>query len=298
MEVELGWGVHDIETRNHLSADGATERSYLRRLLRKTERCDVPISFDVVGHLLLDACEGAHEGPYPDGWFDADPGTDVGTDPLFYAPDMAEQIAGAGVDHELCTHSFSHVLCGDVPDELLDVEFRRARELHERFGSEVSSFVPPRHQAPRTTVLRRNGITAVRYAKTQPSPTRAHRLAELTVGPHPDWSPKVVDGVVETYCTSYPSLTARTLHAGRRAPHSLFRPIPVAVRKAIHRHYLVRSTERAIASGSSLHLWCHLYDLCNEDQWDVLGDYFEYLADLPDDRLTIRTMADLPAEVT
>lgn len=65
------------------------------------------------------------------------------------------------------------------------------------------------------------------------------------------------------------------------------------LRKRIHGYYLRRSTERAIATGGSLHLWCHLYDLSNEHQWAVVSDYLEYLGSLPRDALEIRTMASL-----
>jgi hypothetical protein len=295
VEVELGWGVHDQPERDHLSADGSAERAYLEKLLRKSEVCGVPISFDIVGHLLLNRCAGIHEGPYPPGWFDADPGTSGREDPLFYAPETAEQILNSPADHELCTHTFSHLLCRRAPDELLERELSRAQALHEAIDGPVRSFVPPRHSPPNNDVLRRSGIRTVRQAKTAHSATIAHRFAELTVGPHPQWEPQVVDGVLETYGTTYPSLTARSLPSGQRAQsHPVFGLFPVAARQRLHLNYLKRSTRRAIESGTPLHLWCHLFDLSNELQWSVLSSYLEYLSTIPDDELRIRTMHDLP----
>lgn len=293
IEVELGWGVHDLPTDTHLSEDGQVERAYLQKLLRTADECAVPISFDIVGHLLLEECDGSHDGPYPDGWFDADPGSDVDSDGLFYGPDLARQIQRADVDHELCTHTFSHVLADRATDDLLDTELRRVAALHDQFEAEASSFVPPRHRQPDDESLRRNGIRVARYANVEESPTLIHRLKQLTVGPHPQWETRVDDGLLKTYCTTYPSLTARTLPAGQDDTFWLFRAVPVTLRKWIHARYLRQATQRAIESETPLHLWCHLYDLSNEHQWEVLAGYLEYLSEIPEEDLEIKTMESL-----
>ncbi|MFC7069227.1 hypothetical protein [Halobaculum lipolyticum] len=293
IEIELGWGVHDKEGHPHLSPDGEQERRYLGKLLDAADEHGVPISFDVVGHLLLDECDGSHDGPYVPGWFDADPGTDTATDPLFYAPDTARAVLDADVDHELCTHTFSHVICGREPRAVVDRELSTALALHEDLGVTVRSIVPPRHSRPPNDLLADHGIRVARYAIPTGGSGRLARLRELTVGPHPLWEPKPVDGVLETYCTTYPSLTASSLPSGQSATPRLFRPVPLAVRKRVHGHYLRRSTERAVETGSHLHLWCHLYDLSNEHQWEVLEDYLAYLGSVPDGDLTVRTMESL-----
>lgn len=290
IEVELGWGVHDLAIREHLSEDGRREREYLRRLLAKADECGVPISFDIVGHLLLSECDGTHDGQYPDGWFDADPGTDVETDGLYYGPDLAAQMLEAETEHELCTHTFSHVLCNRVDEAVVDTELKRVNDLHADLDGPVESFVPPRHFRADNGVLRRNGIRVARYAKVKGSRTLAHRFKQLTIGPHPEWEPSVEDGLVETYCTTYPSLTARTLPAGQGDVFRGYRSFPLAARKRAHAYYLRRATRRTIETGVPLHLWCHLYDLSNEHQWDVLEGYLEYLAGVPDDDLEILTM--------
>jgi hypothetical protein len=102
-----------------------------------------------------------------------------------------------------------------------------------------------------------------------------------------------VDGVLETYCTTYPSLTAPTLPAGAGSTPRPFRGLPAVLRRRLHLQYLKRSTQNAIASGVPLHLWCHLFDISNDHQLAVVEAYFAYLADLPDDALTVRTMAGL-----
>ena len=293
IEIELGWGVHDLPGRAHLSRDGSAERRYLRKLLAVADEHGVPISFDIVGHLLLDECDGHHPGPYDPGWYDADPGTDASTDPLFYAPDVARAVLDADVDHELCTHTFSHVLCGREPRAVVDHDLSRALALHEDLGVTVRSIVPPRHSEPPNDLLAENGIQVARYAIPTGVGGRIGRLRELTVGPHPLWEPRAADGVLETYCTTYPSLTASSLPSGQSPASRPFGSVPLALRKRVHAHYLRRSTERAIETGVPLHLWCHLYDFSNPHQWAVLADYLEYLGSIPASDLRIGTMESL-----
>jgi len=296
IEIELGWGVHDLNETTHLSKNGDKEREYLQKLLQKTEEYNIPITFDIVGHLLLSDCAGTHDGPYQKGWFDSDPGTGISDAPLFYAPDMATSVLSTETNHELCTHTFSHLLCGNASDELVDKELERAQKLHAEFDNRVSSFVPPRHQQPKNETLSRNGIQAARYAKADESLSKIHRFKELTIGPHPKWEPKIQDGILETYCTMYPSLTARSLPAGRRSSNLIFKPFPIELRKRAHLYYLRRTTWQAIESEVPLHLWTHLYDLSNRHQWDVLADYFDFLSTIPDEDLQVKTMESLADE--
>jgi len=296
IEIELGWGVHDISRDSHLSNDGKTERQYLKQLLSKSEETNIPISFDIVGHLLLNECNGSHPGPYSDGWFDSDPGTNKEEHPLFYAPEIAEWICQSPTDHELCTHTFSHILLNECSDELIAKEIDAVNDTHSEFGNSVKSLVPPRHERPAdNSILAQSGIKTVRYSKRQDYTTKLVRFKQLIYGPHPEWTPKSSEGVLETYCTAYPSLTAPSLPAGQKeSAHPAFSIIPVDLRTALHLRYLKKATKRAIRSGNPLHLWCHLYDLSNQHQWNVVSDYFDFLATLPESELEIRTMDELP----
>ena len=296
IEIELGWGVHDRSTTDHLSSDGSAEREYLDRLLQKAEKTDIPISFDIVGHLLLEECDGTHEGPYEDGWFKSDPGSDASTRPLMYAPDMARKVLDAETDHELCTHTFSHILCGEVSEEVVAAELEHVQDLHSDLHAPVSSFIPPRHSRPANRTLRRHGIDVARYAREKRSLTPLHRLKELVVGPLPSWQPEVNDGVLETYCTTYTSLTAGTLPAGQRPPLVGYRAIPTEARIRTHKYYLERATKRAINLNETVHLWCHLYDFSNKYQWRIIEWFLEFLNDIPAKELTIKTMEDLSEE--
>jgi len=299
VEVELGWGVHDRPGAPHLSEDGGPERAALRRLLDHCDRVGVPVSFDVVGHLLEDGCDGAHAGPHPDGWFEADPGTDADADPLFYAPTVGGEILGRRTDHELCTHTYSHVVCGDAAPETVAWELDRAQaQLRSLTGSATESAVPPRHSPPERATLRGAGIEVVRVSRDTSGRGRLARVRELLVGPHPTFEPRLVDGVVETYCTSYPSLTASTLPSGRRPPPLPFRALPVGLRQRLHRRYLSRAVDAAVGSDGDCHLWCHLYDLANDAQWPPVRAFLTELGERRDrGEVDVATMAGLNERV-
>jgi len=299
IEVELGWGNHDTGNFERLSEDGRTERRYLSKLLDATERTRVPISFDVVGHLLLEACDGTHESPHPDGWFRGDPGTDYHTDGLFYAPDVVADIDSASVNHELCTHTFSHALFNDVSRETATWELQQAQDLSRRhLGRETSSLVPPRHHTPPYDVLSDCGISVTRPATKTQTRTKVHRFKELLAGPLPLSELRETDGVVETSCTTNPSLTAAALPSGRGTTHPTFRCLPASVRRQYHFDKLVQATERAVAEGAHLHLWCHLFDLSNAQQFRVVERYLSWLDSFrATNDVTIVTMAELPGHV-
>jgi hypothetical protein len=300
IEVELGWGVHDLDSAPHLSADGSPEREYLGRLLDRCDDVDVPISFDVVGHLCESTCEGDHDGPHRNGWFDADPGSDADTDPLFYAPEMVEGIRDRPTEHEICTHTYSHVPCAQATPETVVWELERAQEqLASLTGSRTASIVPPRHSRPPTAALRGADIEIMRMSRDSSGNGSLARAKELVLGPHPvQEDPVFVDGVIETYCTTYPSLTSSTLPAGQRDPPAVFRPLPVRLRQALHRRYLNRAVDRAVETDGYCHLWCHLYDLANEYQWPVVRDFLGDLARRRDaGEVVVLTMAALNEHV-
>ena len=294
IEVELGWGTHNIQRYDHLSSDGSEERRYLNRLLDACDTHSVPITFDAVGHLFYDECDGHHPGPYPDNWFDEDPGTDAETDPLFYAPDIIDAIEERN-RHELCTHTFSHVLADELPGEAICFDIETAQDIHEEhLGRRAKSYVPPNHQTPKYDILQQHGIRSIRAPSDTSDRSQVSRFKELLFGPPVMRDPEIKDDVVETYCTTYPSLTASSLPAGQRTTHPSFRWLPVRTRQRLHQRYLRRTLRIGMNEGRNVHFWCHLYDLSNEFQWPVIEKFLEHTARMVEDgRLEVLTMEDV-----
>lgn len=301
IELELAWGMHRKGTYDgYLSDDRRHETAFLRRLLDRCDELGVPLTFNVVGHLFLDSCDGAHRSPHPDpDWYDADPGTDVSRDPLFYAPDLIEDVCAADVDHEVATHTFSHVNCDEVPEAVVEWELEVARKEHESFGCNApTSFVAPRHRQCSRTVLSRTGIETIRVP--DPSYRKPDRLVSYWVltRRHPTRPPALVDGVLETYCTPHPSLTTPLLPKGQAPPASHFQAIPRQARQWIQERYLRAALDVAIRNDSYVHLWTHLWDMSNEGQWAPIKSFLETLATyVADGRAETHTMASLSDHV-
>lgn len=318
MEIELGWGLArlPIEPEDRHSQERVRETETLERLLTVCDDLELPITFDVVGHLFESACDGTHDGPTPADWFADDPGTDVETDPLFYAPDLIEQIRAANVDHEIATHTFSHVRCDQVDDEVLSWELDEAARAHERAGfGRPASLVPPMHGPPNPAVVRDAGITGVREPVTLRPPVAERSPPDSTLGAlawrvteshpaqvllrsHPIAGPELDDGVVRHPTTWHASLTAPFLPNGTQEPSAVFRALPTRLRQAVHKRYLRRALDDAASAESYCHLWTHLFNLSNDAQFPPVQSFLERLAARRDDGdVTVETMASVSAEV-
>lgn len=300
LEVELAWGQHDVGGSSICSPDRSAEERYLRRLLDACGEHRLPITFDVVGHLLLESCDGTHGGPHEDGWFSADPGTDGSVEPLFYWPELPGIVGERETPHELATHTFSHVLCDEVDERTLAWELERCIEGHEDAGFHPPrTLVTPRHRPAPYDVVREAGITGVRALKRQPRESTAGRYAQrarywsLDRG-HPAYEPTNRGGIVELYTTPYPSLTAVHLPNGQLSPLRAFQQIPLTWRERAQQTYLFDALETAIGEDSNVHLWTHLYNLSNEAQWSCIEPFLERLGEARRNReVEVLTMAEL-----
>jgi len=317
IEVELAWGLARVggtapRPLERHSPGRREETARLDALLGLCEERDLPISFDAVGHLLLDSCSGSHSGPHPSGWFDADPETDKYRDPLYYAPDLIDAITSAQPDHELCTHTFSHARCDRVEDAVVDWELRRVAELHAHRGVDPPvSFVPPIHAPPPRAVLRKHGIRTLRrpieyrppVRDPDPPPETLDRLVWRLRRSHPAETllreptvrvPERRDGLTETYTSWHASLSAPYLRNGRLRPHPVYRTIPRSLRKRHHLRYLLAGLRKAIDTDGAVHYWTHLFNLTPAEQWSSVSTFLKTLARHRDrGDVEVLTMAEL-----
>lgn len=288
MEIELGWGFHDLSHENKfgkLSENGAIERKYLTRLLDLCDTLSIPISFNVVGHLLLNNCEGFHDGPHRPNWFKNDPGTSVDSDPLFYFPDLVKIFNDTEVNHEILTHTFSHILFENVTKKTARWELNTAIDLHTDYDLEQPrTIVPPRHSKPPHDVLQDSEIHTVRLPipeYKQPK-TRLGSLFQILTRRHPVRAPEKLDGILHSYCTPHPSLTATHLPSGQASPHPVFQLMPKKKRQKIQQNYLESGFKRVAKENGFGHFWTHLHDLSNESQWEPFKASLKRLSELRD----------------
>jgi len=287
VELELGWGQirepAGSRFQNLSGPDRAVETARLRELLAVCDDHGVPISFDVVGHLLLEGCDGTHDGPHESGWFDIDPGTDVDADPLFYAPDLVTMIREAAVDHEICTHTFSHVPCDEVDESVVAWELDEARRVHTDAGLPApASFVPPWHRMPSPALLTGRGIETVRVSDGSPTQDggplsslrwKVEQFGRFLLRTPEDRAPVRRDGLCQVSTQAGPTLTSFALPHGSRPPHPAFRVLPVSLRKRAHRRYLDAALATVRREGTHVHLSTHLYDLGNDHQWSCVRPF-------------------------
>jgi len=300
MEIELAWGTHDRAEYTYFSPDASAELETLTNLLDCCDRYKIPISFDVVGHLLHESCSGEHPGPHHDGWWSEDPGTDSERDPLFYAPEFVRMIENADVDHEICTHTYSHVLGDQVSADVIQDELAKASDVHEASGLEKpQSIVFPRHQTPSLAVLEDSEITTVRRPMDDySSPSGIVRKFFWALRrTHPVTGIDASGDVLETFCTPHPSLSTGLLPIGQQREPLPLRMIPRPIRQKVHERYIRSAVKSAATTGGYVHLWSHLFNIANEAQWKPLQAGLEHIADKRDaGEITLRTMAELSEE--
>lgn len=295
LEVELGWGYHDLDRPDRfyrLSRNRAAETRMLDRLLALCEDLDVHLTFDVVGHLFLDSCDGAHKGQHHEGWFDADPGSDRETDPLFYAPDLVEAIVESDVDHEIGTHTFSHVLADEVSRDVLAWELERVREQHERYDIDPpTSIVCPRHRPAPNSVLTEHGVDVERQHESSGASFYLYRWANHRW--HRTRTPVVEDDVLVTTTTH--SLSSPLLQNGQQPPPLSAARGPLALRQRIHEWYLKQGLAAAASRDGYVHYWTHLHNLANDQHWVPVKRFLQRLSDHRNaGRLRVQRMCDLP----
>ena len=304
IEVELGWGVIQYDNLDVLSQGRKAETKALERLLDLCDELRIPMTFNVVGHLLRDTPLATYDGSHEDGWFDDIPKTGPKNAPEFYAPGLVERIQESSVNHEICTHTFTHVECANVPNETLRWEFDKLLETHQDFGLDRPvSLVPPRHSPPPRNILKEYGIEIVRSSrKRQPESQEASNRVQLArkilTGDQPIKQPRMVDDVIETYCASFPSLTAPFLQSGRKQPPPVFRVIPKIVRRRLHRHNLNQSLTAAIERDSNIHIWTHLWETANGVQWPLIRSFLRRVSESrTKEQVQIKNMKELNSEL-
>lgn len=165
IDAELGWGFHDLTSPPPERIN--TGRRGWETTLDLLAEYEIPATWGIVGHLMLDGCDGEHaDHPSPPGWFSSDPGR-IESDSLWFAPDLVNAILEAAEDHEIASHSFSHLVFGapETTPDMIDAELGRHRELAARWDLALESFIFPRNRIGHRGLLARHGFRAYRGAK-------------------------------------------------------------------------------------------------------------------------------------
>jgi len=182
IDVELAWGlVHrkkiDLSEIAQMSINA---RKALDDVLDLFEKFQIPATWSILGHLILDHCnkDSENELPHPDmprpnyswlkdDWYRYDPCTDLQKDPAWYGKDIVDKIVeyirGSKVNHEIGCHSFSHQHFGDpgCGEELARAEIEKCLELMKtEYGIVPKAFTFPRAYIGHIDILKELGFIA------------------------------------------------------------------------------------------------------------------------------------------
>ncbi|WP_254764790.1 polysaccharide deacetylase family protein [Natrinema marinum] len=169
LDAELGWGFHDLPEPPAERIESG--RRGWNSMLELLAEFDVPATWAVVGHLMLEDCDGVHtKHPAPEGWFERERTDWADREDLRFGRDLVSGILESDADHELASHSFSHVLFGrpETDRQLAVAELERSIEIAADWGQSIDSFIYPRNDIGHRDVLAEQGLTAYRGR----SPTR------------------------------------------------------------------------------------------------------------------------------
>jgi len=271
LDLELSWGRFDKMPLDKLEAESLKERPQIRRLLALMDQYEIPATWAVVGHLMLDGCTRDPGGNphsdivpharyswFPREWYCYDPCTTASLAPGWYAPDIVEWIRETRARHEIASHSFAHVCYGDpeCSPAVALADLTSAVETASQRGITLKSFIFPRNQVGYLELLRRAGLRAYRGVSPPPhnilpranaalrkAITAAHVL--LGFPPPSVYAEEVLPGlwnIPANHC--YP-------------PHEgMYRLIPHLSRVARARNGI----KRAVKNGGLYHLWFHPFD--------------------------------------
>ncbi len=287
VDAELGWGFHDLESppRHRVEAG----RRGWRSLLSLFDRYDVPATWAVVGHLMLEDCDGRHhDHPAPPTWFERERTAWADRPDLRFGRELVGELLASPVDHEFASHSFSHVLFGAdwTSRRLADAETRRAREVAADWGLEPTSFVYPRNDVGHREALAKSGFTA--YRGRTPTPEGIRAILEtglggksLLVEPHVDRH-----GLVNVPASLFLFGFEGRL---RSVAEPVFGdPMVQTARRAI---------DQATAGDGVCHLWVHPNNLTHPRDDDRMRAILAHVDRRRADGLIVETMADVADRV-
>lgn len=269
LDVELSWGRFDKLPSHVLNAESIEERAHIRRLIALLDRYQIPATWAVTGHLMLDECARGSEGLahadmaarpafswFPFDWYHCDPCGPASLSPCWYAPDIVEWIRGASVRHEIGSHSFGHVYYGEpeCTEAVAESDLAAAVDAAARKGITLKSFVFPRNLVGHLAVLRKLGLKTYRGSESRldrgnnGTLVRAYHFLDQWLG----LSPK--DVYAERSALGLWNIPGNHFLMGREG---LRRFIPMASRVLKAK----RGINRAIANGGMYHLWFHPFNL-------------------------------------
>jgi len=292
LDAELAWGFHDLP---ELPTARVTEaRESWQTLVELFEQYDVPATWTVVGSLFLDELDG-EEGTHPAGeaWFERVPDGEPGPESVWFSQELIEAVIESPVDHEIGSHSFSHIEFGETTAEIAQAELEFSHDAASTHGIDLESFVFPRNNVGHRRVLAENGFTCYRgtaperwYEGTRYEPAGKAATFLLGLSPPPIVTPQQDEfGLVNIPASLF------LFEFGRAPPPLSTDPVVRQVARGLE-------ALRAEPDGV-LHLWLHPNNLTTAGDRSRLEEILSLVAEYRDTHgVPVETMGQVATRVS
>ncbi|MGM0613908.1 MAG: polysaccharide deacetylase family protein, partial [Bacteroidota bacterium] len=153
-DFELAWAWRYTKTGADYLAKARQARRNFPEIIKVLDKYNIPITFSTVGHLFLESCKkGDHDWmariPHFDDhwrftegdWYDHDSYSNYKDAPEWYAPDLIKMIQEARAEHEIGTHTFTHIdfTYKNCPAEVADDELKACIEAAKPYNIQLKS---------------------------------------------------------------------------------------------------------------------------------------------------------------
>jgi hypothetical protein len=271
LDTELAWGsVHGGTLHKHELLYWQA-RDCISRLIKLLEKYQIRATWALVGHLFLEHCQPVNgvkhpkivrpQYPwFPDDWFLPDPCSRLEDAPIWYGPDIVQQIKNCQVIQEIGCHTFSHIRVGEpgCSQECFRSELRACRIEAEKSGVNLQSFVFPRNSIGHLDVLADSGFLSYRGV----SPNLFERLPGITG--------RICRQLGHFLPLTPPVVLPKRVNGLWNLPASYFFPSTYQwwrLISGISRAYKVKQgLKKAARQRSIFHLWFHPFNLASEPQ--------------------------------
>jgi len=176
-DFEMAWAWRYSKTGSDHLKKGQIERENFPKIITVLEKYNIPITFATVGHLFLEQCrKGDHDwmkriSHFDDhwkfvqgDWYDHDPYSNYKEAPEWYAPDLIQMIINSNVNHEIGTHTFSHIDFSykNCPPGVAEDEIKASKEAAKPYGINLESIIFPGGTWGNIEILKKHGIQIYR----------------------------------------------------------------------------------------------------------------------------------------
>jgi len=272
LDTEIAWGTNTSALRRFADCFD-TYPDILRRLIALLDTYHIPATWAVVGHLFLKPDDPRALKKTPSHWY--------------HAPYLPDAICRARAQHEIGTHTFSHVYTDDpgTTTEVWQRELETVAQIHKEHGlPPPRSIVYPRNRVAYTDTLHQYGIIAYRGVEQNWYGDRrgAFHLLDRALGlPPPTYDPATL--TVGDNLVNLPASQFLMAYDGVRGK------IPTASRVRQARLGL----DRAAWRNHLYHLWFHPFNLGTSDRmFEALEQILRGVAQHRDaGQLKVMTMA-------